>query len=99
SVWGHLALLCLKCAPLRPAEAEQALAQALKLELGDATLLQELGELLAEAGQFRSAEGPFRRALVATPAARGGDRSSGARLLRLLGRVVSAQGRAEERRT
>jgi len=72
AVWGQLALLCV--AQERLAEAEQALHHALKLELGDAPLLIEVGSLFASLSSWGAAETCARRAIVlgaadASPAA------------------------------
>jgi len=62
-VWAYLALLCVQ--QKRFAEGEQALKQALKLELADGALLSQVGEAFLAAGKWSKAEECLRRATAA----------------------------------
>lgn len=53
-MWCALTVFALRCAPPRLLEADQAMAQAIKLDASDAGLLQEMGSLYAVAGKVRT---------------------------------------------
>jgi tetratricopeptide (TPR) repeat protein len=64
-VWGYLALLCMTVSPARPAEADQALEQALRHGLQLPGLLRELGNGYVAADKLDVAEKVLRRSLAA----------------------------------
>ena len=86
-IWGYLALLCLQSAAPRVEEADQSLNQAVRLGLGDPTLLERIGASYATLGCYSQAESTLRRAT-------GSHDSDSSR--KLLGDVMAAQNKFEE---
>ncbi|KAF0687429.1 Aste57867_20828 [Aphanomyces stellatus] len=63
-VWGYLSLVCLSATPARQKEAEQALEQALRYDLSNATLLRELSNGFVALDRLEVAESLLRRSLL-----------------------------------
>ncbi|CAK4218948.1 unnamed protein product [Aphanomyces euteiches] len=63
-VWGYLSLVCLNVTPVRPKQAEQALEQALRYDLTNATLLRELSNGFVALDKLEMAESLLRRSLL-----------------------------------
>ncbi|KAH9106577.1 hypothetical protein LEN26_014525 [Aphanomyces euteiches] len=63
-VWGYLSLVCLNVTPGRPKQAEQALEQALRYDLTNATLLRELSNGFVALDKLEMAESLLRRSLL-----------------------------------
>jgi len=86
-IWGYLALLCLQSTAPRVEEADQSLNQAVRLGLGDPSLLERIGASYATLGCYSQAESTLKRSTAL---------SENGATRKLLGDVMAAQNKLEE---
>ena len=92
--WAYLAVLCLCSGSARVAEAEKALAQALRLGLASSSLLRELATLFMAVDRLQVAEELLRRAIALEVASQTEGGRANPRTRKLLADVLASQNEA-----